>query len=66
LTKHEPTKRDKNLRLFVAVELPDDVKAGLGAAIDLLRAAAAVRTADHTLLPHAHPCSHSLERTCVG
>src|SRR5206468_12679155 len=40
LTKHEPTKRDKNLRLFVAVELPDDAQAGLGAAIDLLRAAA--------------------------
>ena len=34
--------------------------------LDLLRTAAAMRTGDHTLLSHAHPCSHTLERTCVG
>jgi len=43
LSKREPTKRDKNLRLFVAVELPDDVKAALGAALYLLRRVAGDR-----------------------
>ena len=37
------TQREKNLRLFVAVELPADVKAAIGDAIDLLRAAAGQR-----------------------
>jgi 2'-5' RNA ligase len=37
LSKNERGEHEKNLRLFVAVELPDDVKAALAAAIDLLR-----------------------------
>ena len=40
---NEPAEREKNRRLFVAVELPDHVKASLGGAIDLLRDAAGDR-----------------------
>jgi 2'-5' RNA ligase len=35
----EPASRSETLRLFVAIELPDDVKRGLGMAIESLRSA---------------------------